>query len=288
MRDRPEGDAIDQLLRRGITALVDSAPPDTGDHTIDAVPERELPSESWRRIPVLLAAACTIAIIALGGLWAIDDQPTTVDVVTPPEAASQWQNYLSQSTADEQLTCITQWSLNRDLRFRIPGDQFAVSTTVTGFVIDSRTTLAWLNRHETGFQLLRESAPNNTRPAIDAVLAALADTRSEAMATDQVDIASAITAIAARRDPIFTTDPACPLGPAEDQRDVHRALVALSNNDTTPMLTGVRCADAELDRISRTANNDSPTLAAYILAGPLNDVGDLNEWRQTHPYCPWN
>ncbi len=287
MTERPEGDEIDQLLRRGITALAESSGPE-GANVVPVADAR------GGRRRAFLAVAAAVVLALLGIVLLRDESSVTIDAVGPDHEQSAdalpdengWTQYLEQSEPAEQVSCLLGWSLNRDLFFRIPGDQFAVSTTVTGFNVDSATAQRWAQRHTAGFGLLKSVVNSERALAIDDVLEALDAIVVEATVADQVDVAPVFTVASSTATAVFEPSGSCPLGPATENRATHTALARYSAGDTTPFQRAVSCVDAELDRVGPDAGLNVAELAAYLAKGPLPDATQVALWREDNQDCP--
>ncbi len=291
MSDRPSGDQTDQLLRRAIANLAESGGPDVDWSEVLAQANEQRHKRTSAMPRRLLAAAAAVLVLLVGwNTWADNDDGENLIVGDSDQDSEDiWGSYLGRSEPNEQVACLTGWLLNRDLYLGIPGDQFDVSTSVSQFTVDTPTATQWLDRYEPGFELLATSTSDpSVSQAVSGVLTEMKSVRDRGATSDEVDLAGVIIRAARQLSQLFETNGECPLGLASTSTELHRDLIDYSRADTRPMLSGVRCGDAELHRLAETtATSGQALIASLVAAGPLPDSDLTASWRQLNDSCPF-
>lgn len=291
MSDRPSGDQTDQLFRRAIANLAESGGPDSDwSELLDrANDQRQKPSSAMSRT-LLVAAAAVVLLLVGWNTWADNDDSESLIVGDSDQDSEDiWASFLGRSEPNEQVACLTGWLLNRDLFLGIPDDQFDVSTSVSQFMVDTPTASQWLDRYEPGFELLATSTSDpSISQAVSGVLTEMKSARDRGATSEEVDLAGVITLAARQLSQLFDTNEDCPLGLASTSTELHRDLIDYSRADARPMLSAVRCGDAELHRLAEaTATNDQALIASFVAAGPLPDADLTARWRESNDGCPF-
>lgn len=257
MGNRPIGDDTDQKLRRTVTNLADVAPtaPEFEDLVGRAVlRDTQQPAARNRRPMFALAFA---AVLVIGGLFALtidsdDDNVAlehTVESVDQMSAPELWTDYLASTERPAVQQCLADWVANRDINFRIRGDQFNASRDVSEFNVSSGNAASWTTRHLAVLRLAAAAEGDSSpKSVLIDELAGIQQGLDDLSTTDRIDIAPALNAAGADFDSMFFSDVDCPLGAAADRSPVQVALEAysLQNDEPIELAAAVRCADAAL------------------------------------------
>ncbi|MFT7474200.1 MAG: hypothetical protein ACI81L_001121 [Verrucomicrobiales bacterium] len=285
MADRPIGDDIDQTLRRAITDLATVAPPAPEfDDLVNPVVVTGSPERGpQNRRPVLaLAFAAVVAIAGLSFALIGDDQ-ATVELGDETPVGQLWGDYADSTESSAVQRCLAEWITNRDINFRIKGDQFNASSAVSQFFVSRHNAASWTSRHLAALRLaaLPDGDSSPKRILIDEL--EQIQQRFEGLgAEDRVDIAPALNIAGARFDSIFFRDAECPLGAASDRSPLQLQLETYSgeNDETKALLDAVRCADAALvlhaaeSAIAMPSENTATRLRLAVeLAGSVSVAG---------------